>query len=87
MKNMLEVNKLKRSALITAITGTVTLTGSWAETAAEHEFHGDMDNRFQAYTNQRDWFAGGNSGGGSLKNDEPTESYGEVTKEFKSKRT
>ena len=56
---------MKRNILATAIAGMTTLSGSWAATAAEVEFHGDMDNRFQAYTNQRDWFAGGNSGGGA----------------------
>ena len=78
---------MKRNILATAIAGMTTLSGSWAATAAEVEFHGDMDNRFQAYTNQRDWFAGGNSGGGTLKDDEPTESFGEVKYRFWAKAT
>jgi len=78
---------MKRKILATAITGMATLTGSWATTAAEIEFHGDMDNRFQAYTNQRDWFSGGNSGGGTLKDEEPTESFGEFKYRFWAKAT
>lgn len=78
---------MNRNILATAIAGMTTLSGSWAATAAEIELHGDMDNRFQAYTNQRDWFSGGNSGGGTLKDDEPTESFGEVKYRFWAKAT
>ncbi len=52
--------------------------------AAKFEFHGDMNNRFQAYTNQRDWFDGAGSTGKRerLKDDGETENYGELKYRF-----
>ena len=74
--------KLKRSPLYLAILGVAAVYAPNPVMAAEFDFHGDMNNRFQAYTNQRDWFRTGNSGGGTLKDSDPTESYGEIKYRF-----
>ena len=52
--------------------------------AAKFDFHGDMNNRFQAYSNQRDWFDGPGLAGksNSLKDDGETENFGELKYRF-----
>ena len=74
--------KLKRSPLYLAILGAAAVYAPNPVMAAEFDFHGDMNNRFKAYTNQRDWFRTGYSGGGTLKDSDPTESYGEIKYRF-----
>jgi len=74
--------KLKRSPLFLAILGAAAVYAPNPVMAAEFDFHGDMNNRFKAYTNQRDWFRTGNSGGGTLKDSDPTESFTEIKYRF-----
>jgi len=52
--------------------------------AAKFDFHGDMNNRFQAYSNQRDWFNGSGLAGkrNTLKDDGETENFGEMKYRF-----
>lgn len=52
--------------------------------AAKFDFHGDMNNRFQAYSNQRDWFNGSGLTGkeNTLKDDGETENFGELKYRF-----
>ena len=60
------------------------LTGSASVQAAKFDFHGDMNNRFQAYTNQRDWFGGSGLTGkeNTLKDNGETENFGELKYRF-----
>ncbi|MEE2764020.1 hypothetical protein [Marinobacter sp.] len=75
---------LKRTKLYPAIVLAHATLASTAVHAAKYEFHGDMNNRFQAYSNQRDWFNGSGLTGkeGALKDDGKTENFGELKYRF-----
>ena len=79
------MNVMRKTKLCIAICAAVAATSySNLVTAVELEFHGDMNNRFQGYTNQRDWFNGSGLAGkeGALKKSSPTETYGEIKYRF-----
>ena len=79
------MNVMRKTKLCIAICAAVAATSySNLVTAVELEFHGDMNNRFQGYTNQRDWFNGSGQTGKkeALKKSSPTETYGEIKYRF-----
>ncbi|WP_420389538.1 hypothetical protein [Marinobacter sp.] len=68
----------------TIFVANAALISSASVQAAKFDFHGDMNNRFQAYSNQRDWFNGSGLTGkeNTLKDDGETENFGELKYRF-----
>ena len=69
---------MKKTLAVAAIVSTMGLAGS--AVAAEFAFHGDLDHRFQVYTNHADFLMGDKfkKGGGVDVKEDADDSWGEV---------
>lgn len=75
-------NQLLRGS-ITGLAAVCTFAVSDVAQAVKFDFHGDLDHRFELYSNQRDWFTAGGSGAvGLLREDGEDENFGEFKYRF-----